>query len=173
MYPYAVGSQYTTGVPALFTIAQAGLESGWGKSAYGYNFFGIKADKNWKGKIQKLKTWECGKTNDEVIQAFAPGAPGANPSCSKAGKTSYRVWGKFRAYDTPKEGFEDHGAFLKNNKRYSTAFLYKDPISFAREVAKAGYATAPNYGTILVDTIRNVQTVLEKYNEIKNNSNTW
>lgn len=160
-YPFAVRSEMKTGVPALVTLAQGGLESAWGKSAYGNNFFGIKVGKDWKGEVQKLKTWECSRTSDELIQIFPPGSPGSNPSCNAKGKTSYRVYAKFRAYDTPGDGFIDHGEFLKNNKRYKNAFLYKDtPTRFALEVAKAGYATAPNYGEVLIQTIINIKKVL-------------
>lgn len=194
-YKNALQSEKDTGVPALVTLAQAGLESGWGKAAYGNNFFGIKAGSSWKGNIQKLKTWECSKTSDELIKMYSPNSigvcpceqiqqtgntndddflnrrsligaitsddVGSNPNCNNAGKPSYRVYGKFRAYNTPADGFKDHGEFLKNNKRYKKAFDYKGMTEqFAREIAKAGYATAPNYGQILVDTINNIKKIL-------------
>lgn len=190
-YKYAIASQSLTGVPWQLTLAQAGLESMWGKAAFGNNFFGIKAGSSWKGSIQKLKTWECSKTSDELIKMYAPHSigsndddfinrrsligcdcetMGSNPNCNAANKPSYRVYGKFRSYDSPEEGFADHGKFLKNNARYSKAFNYKaDPKKFALEVAKAGYATAPNYGKILVDTINNIQKVLN----ISSGSSTW
>lgn len=160
-YGYAVRSEYTSGVPALVTLAQAGLESNWGKSAYGNNFFGIKAGSSWKGETQKLRTWECTRTSDELIATYAPGSPGSNPSCNAKGKTSYRVYGVFRKYETPADGFADHGKFLKDNKRYANAFNFKsNPAEFARQIALAGYATAPNYGTILVQTIDNIKKVM-------------
>jgi len=159
-YPYALDSQKVTKVPALVTLAQAGLESAYGKHAYGNNFFGIKAGSSWNGEIQKLKTWECGKTSDEVIKMYAPYSEGSNPNCNAAGKTSYRVYGKFRAYPNAQSGFVDHGEFLRDNKRYKAAFKYTEPSQFAVEIAKAGYATAPNYATILVQTIINIKKVL-------------
>lgn len=159
-YPYAVESEKETGVPALVTLAQGGLESQWGKHAYGNNFFGIKVGKGWNGEIQKLKTWECGKTSDEIIQVFQPGTPGSNPNCNSKGKPSYRVYAKFRAYPNAAKGFENHGQFLRDNKRYAPAFKYTQPTQFALEIAKAGYATAPNYGEILVQTIINAKKVL-------------
>ncbi len=157
----ARSSMYKTGVPELVTLAQAGLESNWGKAAYGNNFFGIKASKSWDGKIQKLRTWECGKTNDEIINIYKYGSPGSNPNCNTAHKDSYRVYGKFRAYERPLDGFIDHGKFLLENHRYKDAFKYKNnPEQFAWEVANAGYATAPNYGRTLADTIRNIRKVI-------------
>lgn len=166
-YSLAVASEYATGVPALVTLAQAGLESAWGRSAFGNNFFGIKASKSYPGLTQKLKTWECSKTSDELIQVFEPNTPGSNASCNSANKKSYRVYSKFRAYPSAKEGFIDHGRFLKENKRYSKAFQYKEPSQFAVEVARSGYATAPNYAEVLVQTIINIKKVLNK------NGSSW
>lgn len=159
-YPLALDSQYITKVPALVTLAQAGLESGFGKNAYGNNFFGIKAGSSWKGGVQKLRTWECGKTTDEIIQVFPAHSEGSNPNCNAYNKTSYRVYGKFRAYPDAKAGFIDHGDFLRDNARYKNAFKYKEPSQFGLEIAKAGYATAPNYAEILVKTIINTKKVL-------------
>lgn len=145
----AKDSQAVTGVPFQVTLAQGGLESGWGKSAYGNNHFGIKAGKSWTGPIQELRTWECGKTGnpatdkitDRIIQIYPPGS---KEGVCKSGY-SYRVYGKFRAYASAKDSFIDHGRFLAANKRYKNAFLYKDAKQFATEVAKAGYATDPDY----------------------------
>jgi len=40
---HAKRSQQATGVPVLVTLGQAAVESGWGKHAPRFNFFGIKA----------------------------------------------------------------------------------------------------------------------------------
>ena len=45
-------------IPALLTLAQAALESGWGEHAPGNNFFGIKAGTKWTGPTQTLMTSE-------------------------------------------------------------------------------------------------------------------
>lgn len=177
-YPDALKLQAQTGFPVVLTLTQAGVESGWGKFAFGNNFFGIKANKGWTGDIQKLKTWECGKTGnatadgikDEIIKIFPPGSSGANQSCSTGGKYSYRVYGKFRAYPTPDEGFYDHYKFLKDNSRYQTAMKYLDnQIQFFIELSKAGYATAPNYSDVLIKTAINVQKVISD-NKLQNNT---
>ncbi len=42
MLPHALAAQALTGVPASVSLAQAALESGWGRHAPGHNFFGIK-----------------------------------------------------------------------------------------------------------------------------------
>lgn len=167
-YPMAVQSEQTTNVPALVTLAQAAVESGYGKFAPGFNFFGIKNSSSWAGQTQKLKTWECGRTGnaatdgikDEVIQIFPPGSPQGNGSCNAAGSYSYRVYGVFRAYSSPVESFIDHGNFLIDNSRYKPAFLTSTPEAFALAVAKAGYSSAPNYGKVLTDTIAKARNVV-------------
>jgi len=64
----------------------------------------------------------------------------------------------FMKYITPEEGFSDHSQFFFINKRYAKALLVKsDPYKFAEEVAKAGYATAPNYATILKEVIKTIE----------------
>ena len=59
------------------------------------------------------------------------------------------------------ETIEDHALFLRKNKRYAPAFECKGGCKFAKAIAKAGYATLPTYGQILVDLIK--QRHLEQY----------
>lgn len=163
-YPAALASQKTTQVPALVTLAQAAIESNLGANAYGNNFFGIKADKFWTGQTQLLRTWECGKTGDpvkdgikdQVIAIYPPGD--SRGICGKL--YSYRVYGKFRKYSNPEEGFYDHGIFLRINKRYANAFNYTDPKLFTNEIAKAGYATAPNYAQAVNSIIDDMSKIV-------------
>ena len=76
------------------------------------------------------------------------------------GKWLYRVKDWFMKYYTVEEGFTDHAQFFFKNKRYAKALLVRsDPYKFAEEVAKAGYATAPDYATVLKKTIK----MLESY----------
>ena len=44
-------------LPSL-TLAQAALESAWGKSHIQHNLFGIKATSSWKGKVAEVSTTE-------------------------------------------------------------------------------------------------------------------
>lgn len=125
----AIQSEKDTGVPALVTLAQAAVESGWGERAPGNNFFGIKADPSWKGSIQVLQTREVINGQNVIVSA------------------------KFRKYSTPEESFRDHGFFLIKNKNYSPAFLTSTPEDFAIAVANGGYATDPSYGKTLVKVI--------------------
>ena len=167
-YNFAKETQKLFKVPLQVTLAQAAVESFYGKSAPGFNFFGIKAGKTWTGETQLLKTWECGKTGnkvtdgikDEIIAIYPPGDP--KGICK--GMYSYRVYGKFRKYKSALDSFIDHARFFIENKRYAGAFKYSDPKSFATEIANAGYATAPNYATELHKLIDSINSIITKNN---------
>lgn len=77
------------------------------------------------------------------------------------GKYLYRVKDWFRKYETPEESFTDHANFFFKNKRYAKALEVKhDPYKFAEEVAKAGYATAPNYANTLKSVIEKIEKMM-------------
>jgi flagellar protein FlgJ len=120
------------GVPASVTMAQAILESGWGRSglaAVDKNFFGIKC---FSGKFGTLANGCHDYKTSE---------------CTKAG-SCFTTTATFRTYATMAHSFRDHGNFLKVNSRYQPAFVYsKDANKFIWQVWKAGYATDPNYYT--------------------------
>lgn len=61
----------------------------------------------------------------------------------------------FRAYDSPKQSYEDHSKFLKNNARYQKLFKLNmdDYRGWAHELKKSGYATNPSYAKNLIDII--------------------
>lgn len=157
--PFALESEKKTGISHLFILAQAALESGWGERGVGNNFFGIKVPKNLvsntpKEKKQLFKTTEV--LNDPNLGYKFPQVMSIYQLPS--GKYKYEVKDWFRKYDTPEECFTDHAEFLFKNKRYAKALLVKaDPYKFAEEVAKAGYATAPNYAKILKDVIQTIE----------------
>ena len=126
---YAIQSEIETGIPAIFSLAQSALESGWGKSVKGNNMFGIKDTDGINGNEISFITTEYSK---------------------KTGWHKIKAW--FRKYRSPKESFNDHGRFLRRNKRYYQAMEYTDdPIKFAKALAAAGYATDPNYAGKIID----------------------
>ena len=120
------------GVPPSVTIAQAILESGWGRSSLASvdrNYFGIKC---FNGKHGTLANGcHVYKTNE----------------CTKAG-TCFATTASFRRYASMANSFRDHGSFLRVNSRYKPAFAYtKSANKFIWNVWKAGYATDPKYYT--------------------------
>lgn len=126
----AQASQRETGVPASVTIAQAALESDWGRSALsvkGQNYFGIKALSGpGPAGVIYMNTGEHLNGQDVTVNAG------------------------FRAYNNMEESFTDHGRFLKENDRYDVCFDTDDPKEFARRLQAAGYATDPQYAAKLI-----------------------
>jgi len=121
-----------SGVLPSLTIAQAILESAWGKSALtkkGNALFGIKAGSSWKGARLNCKTFEyySGKRTD-IVDAF-------------------------RAYGSWEESVADHGAFLKGLSRYKAVTGERDYKKACRAIKAAGYATAPEYAQVLIGLI--------------------
>jgi flagellum-specific peptidoglycan hydrolase FlgJ len=151
----ATDSMRQTRVPASVTLAQAALESGWGKHAPRFNFFGIKAGSSWTGEKQLLTTTEIHSDNDRNRHRY-PEVISIEQFTDSSGNTRYRwrVKDNFRAYANAEESFNDHGNFLVSNSRYREAFNHTgDGRQFAREIARAGYATDPNYANVLVSII--------------------
>lgn len=61
----------------------------------------------------------------------------------------------FRAYDNPRQSFEDHSRFLATQSRYARLFNYSrtDYKSWARGLKHCGYATNPQYASKLIQII--------------------
>jgi flagellum-specific peptidoglycan hydrolase FlgJ len=156
-YQAALDSQKETGVPAMVTLAQAALESGWGKSVKGNNMFGIKADGSWKGAKLPVTTHET-LDNPNMRSKFPKVISVVRlPN----GKYSYTVVAYFREYATIADSFIDHGQFLKNQPRYAPAFAHVDDAkAFAESIAQEGYATGTNYA----DTLK---SLIDDFNAIK------
>ena len=130
--PGAVRSMQSTGVPASVTLAQAILESGWGRSGLtrkAFNFFGIKGT----GPAGSLTV-----RTREVVN----------------GRSIY-INAAFKAYHNAAESFIDHGKMLRRMSRYAPCFRYRnDPARFCQELQKAGYATDPHYASALTNIIK-------------------
>lgn len=142
---YAQIEYYNEGVMPSLTIAQAILESGWGRSGLatkGKALFGIKATKSWKGSIYVAKTQECYNGTDFVnVNNVA-----------------------FRAYDSWGDSVTDHTALIANNSRYIKVLKARDYKTACIEVQKAGYATDPNYSEKLIEIIE--EHNLNKYDKV-------
>ncbi len=129
MLPMAQKAAARIGVDARYLVAQAALETGWGKSiirdqdgSSSHNLFGIKAGSSWGGDSARALTseYENGKKVKEVAA--------------------------FRSYDSFEQSFNDYVSFLQNNDRYSDALdSTRRPEQFMKELQQAGYATDPNY----------------------------
>ncbi|GAB3227800.1 hypothetical protein GCM10027447_19210 [Glycomyces halotolerans] len=132
--PAAEAGRDATGVPASVTLAQAILESGWGKSALAredHNLFGMKC---------------FGSPGDLAIGC----RDYSTFECSPIGGC-FDMNATFRAYDNVGDSFRDHGELLSGWSRYAKAMTHRDdPDRFAREIHRAGYATDPKYSDKLI-----------------------
>ncbi len=162
-YPYAKKASEQSGIPILFALAQSALESGWGKSAKGNMMFGIKkgSGRNYGGwsdrRSQLITTTEYANVSTRKFPYIYPGYPKRTSS----GKWKYKIKDTFRAYPTPFHSFMDWAGLLKKNGRYVLALRYtKRPYRFAEEVAKAGYATDPNYAAKVKRLMKEIEHII-------------
>jgi len=143
-------------------LAQSALESGWGKSAKGNMMFGIKKGSGrnyggWQGHSQLITTTEYSSVPTQQFPFVYPGYPIQQSN----GKWKYRIKDVFRAYPNPFFSFIDWAGLLFKNRRYSYAMRFKkDPYRFAEEVAKAGYATDPNYANKIKRIMKEIEQVI-------------
>lgn len=142
-YPEAKKVEARTGFHYLIPLTQAALESGWGAKANGNNFFGIKDTDGINGNEQLFTTTEYLSKPTVKFPVIL--------KITKVGKLwKYLVKDWFRKYSSAEKAFEDHINFFLRNPRYRTAIMYKnDPDRFFEEIARAGYATAPDYADTL------------------------
>ena len=144
---FAKQTESKTGISAIAILAQAAIESAWGKVAPGNMFFGVKDHDGMNGNEQLLTTTEYSRRADLKFPLVISIAP-----VIKSGQKMFKYIVKdyFRKYATPEESFTDHGNFFLANPRYKNALIVKgDPVKFIEEIAKAGYATDPDYAAKL------------------------
>lgn len=125
--PAAEAAEREYGVPAAVTLAQAALESGWGKHAIGgYNIFGIKGQGPAGSVTKSTQEWENGRYI--TIDAKFARYENFNQAVIEHGKVFQKHY-----YDKAMDGYERD----------------KDPKQFARNITGV-YATDPNYGQKLI-----------------------
>ena len=124
----------SSGILASLTIAQAILESGWGKSGLtmaANNLFGIKGTYNGEGYTCKTQEWD--------------------------GSKYITVDATFRKYPSWAESVADHSALFNRLDRYKNLRGLTDYKLACQYVREDGYATDPEYTNKLINLI-------EKYN---------
>ncbi|KAA1173866.1 flagellar assembly peptidoglycan hydrolase FlgJ [Marinobacter salinexigens] len=133
LLPMAERIAEESGVDAKVMVAQAALETGWGRHMirgqngqdhqHSFNLFGIKADSRWAGNSVSITTTE-----------YREGIP-------------MKEQASFRAYPDYESSFRDYVSFLESNPRYRDVLEVADqPEVFAEKLQQAGYATDPAYG---------------------------
>nr|WP_298414338.1 flagellar assembly peptidoglycan hydrolase FlgJ [uncultured Halomonas sp.] len=123
----------TTGVPAKLILAQAALETGWGRheipdasGGNSHNLFGIKAGSRWQGDTTDITTTEY--RNGRPVQQVD----------------------RFRVYGSFEDAFTDYARLIGDNPRYSGVVTAPDAASAARALQSSGYATDPAYANKLI-----------------------
>ena len=117
-------------------IAQAILESGWGKSKLAsryHNYFGLKCGSAWKGKSVNMATKEEYKVG-----------------------TLTNIRDNFRVYDSMDAGVKGYFDFI-NTKRYSNLKGVRSPKEYVKRIKADGYATCSRY-------VDNIMRVIHDYN---------
>lgn len=142
MLPMAEQAAKRIGIDPRYLVAQAALETGWGKSVMrntdgssSHNLFGIKATGSWQGGEARAITSEF--RDGQFVKETAA----------------------FRSYDSYQDSFHDLVSLLQNNSRYQDAVKSADnPEQFVRELQKAGYATDPNYASKISQIARQMKS---------------
>ncbi len=129
----AQAASRATGVPAELILAQAALETGWGRheiprseGGNSHNLFGIKAGSHWQGETSEI-------TTHEVI-----------------GGQRQRIRDDFRVYGSFEEAFTDYARLIGENPRYASVTTAGSAEQAARELQQSGYATDPAYADKLI-----------------------
>ncbi len=138
LLPLARDVAAESGIDPRLMVAQAALETGWGKhmirgddGSHSFNLFGIKADSRWQGDAVNITTTEF------------------------RGGVAMKERADFRSYSDYRESFRDYVAFLESNPRYRDVLEVADqPELFAQRLQEAGYATDPAYS-------RKIRSIME------------
>ena len=135
--PYAKQAAEQAGIAPESVLAQAALETGWGRHVVANgdgssnNLFNIKADHRWEGEAARTRTTEYYNGQSQNENAF------------------------FRVYNSVSESFNDYVDFLHSNPRYQNALkVGHNAHQFVEALQEAGYATDPSYA-------RKLQTIMD------------
>ncbi len=138
LYPLAQQAAKKLGTRTEVLLAQAALETGWGKHILAssnqqssHNLFNIKADSRWQGETVSKMTLE-----------YAQGI-------------TQKVPARFRAYPDFQASFDDYVRFLQTQPRYQAALRHAPhPDDFIDALHRAGYATDPAYAEKIKQIMR-------------------
>ncbi|CAA9337789.1 MAG: GH73 [uncultured Lysobacter sp.] len=141
IWPHAQKVAAELNVPPKALVAQAALETSWGRrlpggagAATSHNLFGIKAGARWLGQ-------KVGAATHEFVNGVRRNERAA-----------------FRAYNSAGESFSDYARLLRGNRYASALGTGNDTHRFASALQKAGYATDPSYAN-KISAIANGETL--------------
>ncbi|MBK5939766.1 flagellar assembly peptidoglycan hydrolase FlgJ [Halochromatium roseum] len=139
----AQAASQKTGVPAELILAQAALETGWGRHQIrtddgrnSHNLFGIKAGSHWQGPTAAVTTHEY--YNGQRT----------------------RIRDQFRVYDSYEAAFTDYGRLISRSPRYAAVGTAPTAEQAARALQAGGYATDPAYADKLIKIMGHLDAVV-------------
>lgn len=147
LMPAAIEVSRKTGVDPRIIVAQAAIETGWGKHAPGNNYFGIKSHGTPGG--QSLATTEY--VNGEPVQ----------------------IIDSFRGYKSPAESVLGYGDFINSNARYTALRNAKGMDAQLSELQKSGYATDPAYALKVGAVARGLGGTSARAPDAEADPSTW
>lgn len=128
LLPQAKSAAARLGVDPQLLVAQAALETGWGRhlvqgadGASSHNLFNIKADHRWNGPSATVEALE-----------YRDGVP-------------LRERAQFRVYGSFADSFADYAEFLQQDRYHAAVAAADSPGRYMRGLQQAGYATDPEY----------------------------
>ncbi|NIE75433.1 flagellar assembly peptidoglycan hydrolase FlgJ [Pantoea sp. Ap-967] len=128
-----------SGVPAELILAQAALETDWGRrrittasGADSHNLFGIKAGAGWQGETAQVQTTEYvdGQAQKQVES--------------------------FRVYPSAQAAFDDYARLIRSRPGYAAARNAADSTQAAIALQQGGYATDPHYADKLIGVMATI-----------------
>ena len=130
IWPKAKEAASAMGLDPKILIAQAALETGWGKfiakdadGTSSNNLFNVKTGNNKDFESVKVKTTEY------------------------IADTPINMTASFRKYSSVEQSFKDYVSLIQGSERYQSALANAgNPEAYVNELHKAGYATDPKYG---------------------------
>jgi len=137
--PHAERIAKEAGINPDVLMAQAALETGWGKrlvpgkhGGSSNNLFNIKADTRWSGDKSHVSTLEFD------------------------GEVARKERAAFRSYANVEQSLQDYVDFIKEHPRYQQALqVADDPTQYAEALQSAGYATDPQYAQKIQSVLNN------------------
>lgn len=126
------------GLSPAALIAQAALETGWGKhmaknsdGSTGNNLFGVKAGSRWTGQSTSANSLEY--VNNQAVEQRS----------------------SFRSYTSVVQSMQDYADLITGSDRYQKAKeVASNPAAYFEELQAAGYATDPNYANKLKQVLQ-------------------
>lgn len=129
--PLAIKESKRTGIDPRIIVAQAAVESEWGKKAPGNNFFGIKSHGKPGGQTV---------TTHEVIN----------------GKR-VKVKDSFAQYASLEDSVKGYGDFILANPRYKPVMNAQGIDAQLAALGASGYASEPTYGKLIQSVAKGIQ----------------